>query len=378
MTTVSSGRIHHPSNDPVKSGTLTRRRILTGATAAVATSALASPALAQSRTVKFTLPWLAEGNSVFLIGGKAKGIFARHGIDIDISRGFGSLAAGQAIASGQFEFGSMITTPVILLVAKGLRLVSLAVMDYDAGMGVGVLAESPITSPALLAGKKIGDVPTSAEFPFFPAFAQKAGLDISTVQFVNTDNKVLERLVVEKQVDAMTGIASSSLPIFISKSVPVRWMLYSSAGLPSYGTSLVATQTTLAKERGLCAAMVEAACECLAFALNDPEQATALFMKAMPEMALNPGVKEFLRIGLGLHDYVVAKPEAKQHGLGYGDPETLGSMVDLVMKYVVAPGTQRPPIESFYAPGFGGKVTLTPAEWSSVDARVAEFSKLLA
>ncbi|HEY0181542.1 MAG TPA: ABC transporter substrate-binding protein [Rhodopila sp.] len=355
----------------MRTATLGRRGVLAGAA-----TALARPAIAQSRAVKFTLPWLAEGNYIFLIGGKAKGIFAKHGIDIDISRGYGSLAAGQAIASGQFEFGSMITTPVILLVAKGLPLVSLAVMDYDAGMGVGVLGDSPITSPAMLAGKKIGDVPTSAEFPFFPAFAKKAGLDLGSVQFVNTDAKVLERVLAEKQVDAMTGIASSSLPIFISKNIPVRWMLYSSVGLPSYGTSLVTTQATLGKEPALCAAMVQAACESLAFALNDPEQATALFMKAMPEMALNPAAKEFLRVGLGLHDYVVAQPEAKQHGLGYGNPETLGSMVDLVMQYVATPEMKRPAIDSFYAP-LGGKVTLTSAEWSRVDARVAEFRKLL-
>jgi NitT/TauT family transport system substrate-binding protein len=353
---------------------LTRRSVLAG----VAAGGLARPALAQSRSVKFTLPWLAEGNSVFLIAGKQKGIFAKHGIDIDISRGFGSLAAGQAIASGQFEFGSMITTPVILLVAKGLPLVSLAAMDYDAGMGVGVLAESPITKPAMLAGKKVGDVPTSAEFPFFPAYAKKGGLDISTVQFVNTDNKVLERIVSEKQVDAMTGIASSSLPIFISKNIPVRWMLYSSAGLPSYGTSLVTTQAVLAKDRPLCTAMVDAACESLAFALNNPDEATALFLKALPEMSLNPGVKEFLRIGLGLHDYVVAKPEAKTHGLGYGDPATLAAMVDLVMQYVATPEMKRPPVESWFDPSFGGKVALTPAEWASVDTRVAEFGKLLA
>jgi NitT/TauT family transport system substrate-binding protein len=358
--------------------TLTRRSALCASSLACAAVALARPAIAQQRAVKFTLPWLAEGNYVYLIAGKAKGIFARHGIDIDISRGFGSLPAGQAIASGQFEFGTMITTPIILLVAKGLPLVSLATMDYDAGMGVGVLADSKITSPAMLAGKKVGDVPTSAEFPFFPAFAKKVGLSMDSVQFVNTDSKVLERVLSEKQVDAMTGIASSSLPIFLSKHIPVRWMLYSSAGLPSYGTGLATTQTTLAKERGLCEAMTQATCEALAYALTDPEEATALFLKAMPEMALNPGAKEFLRIGMGLHDYAVAKPEAKQHGLGYSETTTLNGMTDLVMQYVATPEMKRPPVESWYQPGFGGKVTLTPAQWTAVDNRVAQYGRLLA
>lgn len=118
---------------------LTRRGVLAGAAAA----GLARPAIARARPVKFTLPWLAEGSSVFLYAGKAKGIFAQHGIDIDISRGFGSLAAGQAVGNGQFEFATMISTPMILLVAKGLPLVSLGILSYDAGMSVGVLADSP-------------------------------------------------------------------------------------------------------------------------------------------------------------------------------------------------------------------------------------------
>ena len=361
-------------------GHLPRRNLLAGGAAAVTAvlaDALPRPAIAAMRHVKFTLPWLAEGTSLFLIAGKAKGIYARHGIDIDISRGYGSMAAGQAVAAGQFEFNTMITTPTILLVAKGLPLVSIGVLDYDAGMGVGVLADSPIAAPKMLAGRKIGDVPTSAEFPFFPAYAKKAGFDIKTIQFANTDAKVLERVLAEKQVDAMTGIAASSLPIFISRKVPVRWMLYSSVGLPSYGGSLVTTKATLEKERALCTAMAAATCESLAFALTEPQEATALFLKALPEMSLNPGIKEFLRVGLGLHDYAVAKPPAKQHGLGYADPKVLDGMVDLVMQYVATKDMKRPALNEWFDPEFGGKVKLSPAQWAEVDARVAGFGKLM-
>jgi len=376
-TGVDNGkRVSNGACPPHPTG-MTRRGVLAAGVSSAIVGGLARPALAAMRPVKFTLPWLAEGTSLFLIAGKAKGIYAKHGIDISISRGYGSMAAGQAIASNQFEFATMITDPVILLVAKGLPLVSFDILDYDAGMGVCVLADSPITAPAMLAGKTIGDVPTSAEFPFFPAYAKKAGFDLKSVKFVNTDAKVLERVLAEKQIDAMTGIAASSLPIFISRKIPVRWMLYSSVGLPSYGTSLVCTQATLAKEHELCAAMAQATCESLAFTLTDPQQATALFLKALPEMALNPGVKEFLRVGLGLHDYAVALPPAKQHGLGYADPKVLDGMVDLVMQYVATPGMKRPVLKNWFDPEFGGKVKLTPAQWASVDARVAEFGKLM-
>jgi hypothetical protein len=82
--------------------------------------------------------------------------------------------------------------------------------------------------------------------------------------------------------------------------------------------------------------------------------------------------------GMGLHDYVVAKPEARQRGPGFGETATLGGMVDLVMQYVATPEMKRPAVESWYYGEFGGRVTLSPAQGSAVDARVGEYGKLLA
>ena len=141
------------------------------------------------RTVKFTLAWLAQGSSAFLYAGREKGFFKSRGIDLQLSRGFGSLAAAQAIASGQFDFGIVIGAPLILMITKGLPLQSLGTFDYDAMMGVGVLANSDIKSPKELAGVKIGTVPASAESPFLPAFAQKVGVDPSKLDVVSVDSQ---------------------------------------------------------------------------------------------------------------------------------------------------------------------------------------------
>src|SRR5467141_4769944 len=118
------------------------------------------------------------------------------GIDFDIARGFGSMASAQTVAGGQFEFGIVAAPPLILSVAKGLPLIALATCDYDSTMGVGVLTDSPIQKPQDLAGKKIAAVPTSGEFPFFPAYARKVGLDMNSIEIVHVDNKVLERVLI--------------------------------------------------------------------------------------------------------------------------------------------------------------------------------------
>src|SRR6266478_3189784 len=173
----------------------TRRGFLGQAAALAGSAFLPMPVIAAPRNVKFTLAWLATGSQLYVYVARAKGMMKARGIDLDIACGFGSMAAAQTIAGGQFEFGIIAAPPLALSVVKGLPLIALATCDYDSTMGVGVLADSPIQKPQDLAGKKIGAVPTSGEFPFFLAYAKKVGLDMASVDLVHVDNKVLERLL---------------------------------------------------------------------------------------------------------------------------------------------------------------------------------------
>lgn len=355
-----------------------RAALKAGLAAAAALPVLARPGYAQTRTVKFTLPWLAQGSTLFTYVGRQQGLFRSRGIDLEISRGFGSLAAAQAIAGGQFDFGTVIATPLILSVARGLPLTGLATLDYDATMGVGVLADSPITSPAMLAGKKVAGVPTSAEFPFFPPYLRMAGVDPARVEIVQVDNRVLERTLSEKQVDAMMGVGSSSLPVLLSRNVAVRWMLYSGAGLRTYGNIVTATPATVARDPGLAQAVVDGLAEATAYTLRNPAGSIDIFMREVPEMALNAGAREFLRIGLGLWHLSIVKPEARQNGIGWGDPAIFASMIELVMSAIQAPDLRKPSVEAIYSNGMAGKVKLSAAEWDAAAANVSSFAQMMA
>ena len=359
------------------SSPFTRRHFLQTSGAATLAS-VPTVAHAQMRPVRFTLPWLAQGTSAFTYVGKEKGFFRQRGIDLQISRGFGSVPTAQSIASGQFDFGLVIAMPLILMIAKGLPLAGIGTIDYDATMGVGALTSANITSPLQLAGKKVAQVPAAAEAPFFPAYAKKVGLDLSKLEIVNADPKIAERIVVEKQVDAMTGIASSSLPIFISTGHPARWLLYSTVGIPNYGTNIVTSQDQLAKDPGLCGAMADAVLESVAFTLNEPEESADIFFKALPEMKLGPNATEFLRIGMGLHLHSIAKPEAIEHGLGWANTAIYEDMTNLIMTYNASPGMARPVVDKWYTNRFAGHIKLSPSQWDVALKRSAGFDQYFA
>jgi hypothetical protein len=47
--------------------------------------------------VNFTLPWVAEGSNLWTLVVKGIGFRKKHGLDVDIARGSGSMPAAQAI-----------------------------------------------------------------------------------------------------------------------------------------------------------------------------------------------------------------------------------------------------------------------------------------
>src|ERR1700738_3692862 len=87
---------------------LTRSKFLRGASgtaAAIAGTSLATPAIAQPVKVRYTLSWLPTGQYAFLYCARQLGYFKQRGIDLDIARGYGSMAAIQAGATGAFWRG---------------------------------------------------------------------------------------------------------------------------------------------------------------------------------------------------------------------------------------------------------------------------------
>src|SRR5258708_38767331 len=171
------------------------RRAVLGASAAAGAFPLVRGAAAQTpRKVTLTLSWVAEGASAYPYVAKSKGYWSEAGLDVDIVRGYGSVAATQAVGAGRFDFGLSASPTPILLAAKGLPVIQIACCGYDSTMGINVLADSPIRVPKDLEGRRLGVTPTSGDYPFIPAFARKTGLDLDKVQITQVDGNVRSRL----------------------------------------------------------------------------------------------------------------------------------------------------------------------------------------
>ncbi len=341
---------------------------------------LAAPvfARAQGAAIKLTLPWLAQGSTAYAYVAKEMGAFSRRGLNVDITRGFGSVAAAQALSQGQFDYAIVGAGPVILAAARGLPITGTATVNYDMTMGILLRADSPIRTAKDLDGKRIGAVPTSAEFPFWPAFAQRAGINLPSVTIQQVDARVLERSLIDRQVDAITSIASSSIPVMQAQNAASRFIPYSSAGLNFYSNVICTWPEILSGRAAQVEAMTEALLEAVALQLREPERALDMFVKQVPEIGITAGGRENARLSQGLMHATILAAEAMEHGLGYTDMAKWTAMTDLVMQYGAPADATRPANEAIISNRFAGKLKLTEAEWTAQRSRLQPFTAMLA
>lgn len=363
---------------------MTRKAAPLPVTRRVALGALAAPVMVRQagsqalRPVSFTLPWLAEGSNLFAHVAKSKGFFAEAGLDVTITRGFGSVAAAQAVGAGRFDFGFAAPSAAIQQMAKGLPMISLACLGYDATMGVAVAANGPIRTPADLVGKTLAGTVTSGEYPFLPAWARRAGIDFSSIRLVQTDPNIRQRLLVERQADAICGFAISMAPVFGALNFPVRYFLFSRAGLPLYSNVLLTQAARYQRDPQTCAGITTGLLKGLKTVMLEPEESMRIFFTAVPEAVLAQGARDQIRLGMGILRHTVIADPPKQGGLGFLPEASWDAMTDLVMENVASPGDTRPERAATMTNALVGPVTMTTEEWARAAATSAEFGAILA
>ena len=360
---------------------ITRRQLFGGGAAAavsVAGFTFPQPAIAQPVKVRYTLSWLPTGQYAYIYSARQLGYFKRRGIDLDISRGYGSMAAIQAVASGQFDMGGAQTGANLLSIMKGLDLRLIGTQGYDATLGIVVPEKGPIKAPKELEGKKIGVSAAGGDTPFLPAYCRLAGVDFGKVAVVQIDSKILEQSAMSGIVDAVVVTGLSSIPNFVSENFPIRMMPFSDVGLQFYWLNTITSGGFLAKNKELVDNVQMGILEGMKFMLLNPQEAMERHLKEHEELAIGKNGKLYVELGLGMTRAIMTAPELIQHGLGYTDLAKIDAQAKIVKQYAAAPNDREPPkADTFCSNNDIGKVTLTAAEWDRVRSDSQKYAKLL-
>lgn len=356
-----------------------RRRIVQAAAAVGAVSAISPYANVHAQTarkVTFSLPWVVNGANFFPIIGRERGFFKSRGLELEIQRGFGSPAATQAVANGKFDFGLVFTPGITLNAARGLFVQAVATFGYDTLMGVAIPENSPIRRPSDLEGKTVGMVLTSAEAPFFTAWLERNKVDNRKITRQTMDSQLIERSLINKQVDAITAVGTSSLPLFQSLGFDTRFMPWSETGLEFYSHQIITRPDTIAADAGLVQAVVDGLLESVVYTLRNPEESVEIITKVQPEIAAVKGGRDNFALALAIAQSTMVAEEAIKNGMGFADMKKIQSMADLTVKFALQDGKPFT-AEQIVTNRFAGKLRLSAAEWDSIRKNTAKVRKLL-
>jgi len=335
-------------------------RMLGLATAATAAAVLAAPATAKAADeVKFSLDWVLNGTHAGYFTALAKGYYRDAGLEVTISRGFGSGDTVKRVGSGAATFGVADTGTVIASLANEDIPVRIVAMIYQkATLGLIYLEASGIKKPQDLEGRTIGRSASGASVTMFPGFLKANNIERGKIHEVVVDGATYLPLLLSRKVDA---VLEQSVQLGHFKKAAAAQgqsavaMRYSDYGLAAYGNAIIANPETLKDKPDMVRRFVAATLKGVAYALAHPEEAVAEMRKSNPEVEAEGAQGELVDM-----KEVSITPEVEKEGLGIVDAKHMTETRDIVTSALSL--KQSVPVEQIFTTAFLPKPPVMPAK----------------
>ncbi len=292
-----------------------RSLALAGALLAALLGALPATAGAAD-DVHFILDWIPTGEHAAYYAGKARGLFEKEGINVRISRGYGSGDTVTKIASNAGDFGIADISAVITARQRaGTPVKTIAIVYTHSPHSLFVLKSSGITSFKGLEGKKIGITPGNSHKLYFPKVAEKAGTDPNKIDWVTVDASSMAAMLIAKRLDAAPFYSihhyyQNKQARKMGEEIVV--LPFVQAGFTIYSGSIITTDGMIDKKPDLVRRFLRAAQASWQAAQASPQETCELHVKANPEVEVDDCVGS-VRATLGF----VFNDHSKATGLGY-------------------------------------------------------------
>jgi NitT/TauT family transport system substrate-binding protein len=274
--------------------------------------------------VRFQTDWLPSGEHAMYYGGWQKGIFAEEGIDVTITRGYGSGDTLTKLAGGAFDFGVADVASVLTARARqNVPVKSIAALYTQSPHSLFVLKSSGIANFKGLEGKKISITPGNSHKFYFPKVAEKSGTDPSKIVWVNMDGAAMAAQLIAKNIDAAPFYSIHHY--YINKAAKAAGeeiipLPFVEVGFKIYAASIIATDDTITKKPDLTKRFLRAIKRSFEWARDNPEEACKLHVQKVPEVALDDCVNSVRAV----MTFVFTDHE-KQFGWGKTSPERLAT-----------------------------------------------------
>jgi NitT/TauT family transport system substrate-binding protein len=313
--------------------------------------------VAGQEAVSLSLDWVVNGTHAGYFIARDKGFYKEAGLDVTISRGFGSGDTVKRVASGSAQIGVADTGAIIASRANDDIPVRIVAMMYDrATLGLIYLAESGIKVPKDIEGRAIGRTASGASVNMFPGFLKANGIDRSKIREVVVDGATFAPLLMSGQVDA---VLEQSINIGKFRRAAAQQgktalaMSYADFGLEAYGNALIVNPTTLREKPEMVRRFVAATLKGMVYAFNNLDEAIAALRKSNPEVDAAAAMDELVTL-----KQMDTNAAVRKNGLGTIDISRLEKTRDIVTEALSL--KRKVSVEDLYAPGYLPKTPVVP------------------
>ncbi len=236
----------------------------------------ADPARAEPFTLQ--LHWIPDSHQLGFWTALDKGFYRDNGLDITVRPGGLDANPIKDVLSGSADVGQVGgIEQVCAAVSEGLPVKALASIHRETPHALISLSTKPIRGPEDFAGKTLAVAFGDTAEVLLQAYMVQAGVNPSKVKLVPYRFDLTPLL--SGQVDAITGFATGQ-PATIEKMGRTPVVLsYASAGVSSYGYTLLSSERTIAQKPAALGKFMKATRAGWEYAFAHPDDAIALFKK---------------------------------------------------------------------------------------------------
>lgn len=286
--------------------------------------------------VRFALDWIPYGKHAMFYASIDKGFWKEAGLDVAMTRGFGSGDTVKRVASGTEDFGFASVGNMIAAKSRGADLKMVGMIHDKTLETVATLVGNGISKPSDLEGKRIGSPEANASRVIFPAFANINKFDHEKVTWVNMTVPATTPSLMAGRVDAILIFYTEKPTVDKASSTVGKkplYMLYADYGMATYGNGLMVSGKTLKERPELVKRFLAATYKGIAWSVENPQEAVDIFLRHNP--AISP---DLARAHFDIAVDSLLSAGALEDGIGHMRKGRMVFTNDLITEHMKLPG----------------------------------------
>jgi NitT/TauT family transport system substrate-binding protein len=296
---------------------------------------------AAAENIRLLLDWVPDAGTSPVYLAKERGWYEKAGINLIIEFGKGSALSAQAVGSGAVPLAVSDLPTAMVAIGKGADIIANMSLSSYSPQGFYWLKSSGISGPRDFNGRSIGNPPGDSARAMWPAFAKAAGIDATTVKFVNVAPQAKSAALQSRQVDIITEFYTKYELYTATFGNDLGYASYRQSGLNVYGKAVLTNTETMRTKQDLIKRVVAVTQRAYAECLIDATPCLAALVKNVSAVNLAVSEGEWRRLS-----ELMVSNDWKEKAVGWLDAQRVKADYDLIVAYM---GVDKPydPLKSF-------------------------------